>query len=167
MKTSTILLVALVVAAIPALNATPSSQSEKDHSYRKIPIPKKDYGYQFLKTRVIQTQQERKALLKMVKGKSWNNSKAFQEGIEKGKVDFEKEVLLLIPHVENSGSNVVTFEKPSRDGKTLQCRISRKPTEFGTEDMAYYCFALVVRKSLIETIEIRVGKQKTRKIKLK
>ena len=166
MKTTTTLIVALIVAASPALNAAPSSQSEEDRSYRKIPIPKREHGYQFLKTGVIRTQKELNALLKKQEGE-WNNRKAFKEGLKKGKVDFEKEILLLIPHVENSGSNVVTFEKPSRDGKTLQCRISRKPTEFGTEDMAYYCLALAVRKSLIENIEIRVGKQKTRKIKLK
>lgn len=153
MKTSTTLLVALLMAASPVLNAALAAQSEEDRPCRKISIPKRDHGYQFLETQVIRTQKELNALLKKKEG-SWNNRKAFKEGLKKGKVDFEKEVLILIPHTETSGSNIVTLEKPSKDGITLECRIIRKPAEFGTEDMAYYCFALAVRKSLIGKVEI-------------
>ena len=153
MKTSTTLLIALVMAATPVIKPAPAAQSEEDRPFRKISIPEREHGYQFLETRMIRTQKELNALLKKQEGER-NNRKAFKEGLKKAKVDFEKEVLILITHTETSGSNIVTFEKPSKDGITLECRIIRKPAEFGTEDMAYYCFALAVRKSLIGKVEI-------------
>jgi len=69
----------------------------------------------------------------------------FEDALLNAKVDFSKEALVLLRHNEGSGSVQVTFETPILQGTRLLCEIRGKPLQGGgTDDTAYYCFAVAV-----------------------
>lgn len=79
------------------------------------------------------------------------------DGIAKAAVDFENEVLILVRHTEGSGSVGVAFKTPIVMLKTLVCKIERKEPEVRTADMAYYCFALAVSKSVVQEVVLEIA----------
>ncbi len=88
--------------------------------------------------------------------------------IERSKVDFSKQALVLLPHYEGSISYRVLFQQPELKKGTLKCRISRERPEDGTEEdiAASYCFALIVNRSQINKVEWRVGKHKAAELQI-
>ncbi len=59
-------------------------------------------------------------------------------------------------HTGGSGSVRVAFDKPVLRNGVLPCPITREAPEVGTDDMAYYCFALAVWKSDVIAVELHV-----------
>jgi hypothetical protein len=105
--------------------------------------------------------------LKKVRGQNgWNNRRGFEDAIKKARVDFGKEALVLLRHTESSGSNRVTFEKPTLRNRVLTCRITRKVAKLGSCDMAYYCFALALSKSAADTVELHIQGRKPVKLSI-
>lgn len=135
--------------------------------FRQIPIPKREHGYSRMNSRVIRTERELDDLLKRIKKMTgWNKPKKFEDTIKKAKMDFSKEVLVLLPHVESSGSIEVTFKEPKLQNRELICRIRRNVSLVSTCDMAYYCFALAVSKAAVDGIELHVKGRKPIKLSI-
>ena len=127
---------------------------EKD--YRIIDIPERENGYHDLINEVITTRAEfDKYIEKVKKQKHWNGKSAFLESLIEAEIDFEREALVIIQLAEGSGSNGITFFEPVVEADKLICRIGRVIPEIGTMDMAYYCFAIVVDKNRIKTVEVQ------------
>ena len=162
----------LAIAITAAICATHVSFGAKNVSsgkkvFRQIPIPKREHGYSRMNPTVIRTERELDDLLKRIKKMTgWNKPKKFEDTIKKAKVDFSKEVLVLLPHKEHSGSIKVTFKKPKLRNRELICRIRRNDPLVHTCDMAYYCFALAVSKAAVDGIELHVKGRKPVKLSI-
>lgn len=134
---------------------------------RRIPIPHREHGYGNFKSQVLNTQEQFDAFLKMVEKQSgWNNRAAFLEAMQKAKLDFASEALVLVRQTEGSGSNVVTFAPSELKGDKLVCTIERKVAEIGTADLADYCLALAVPKQQVAQVEVVVDKKQREVLKL-
>lgn len=135
-----------------------TSQAIDENVVRVIAIPAQEHGYSNFETMVIRSQAELDQFLKKVSTQSgWNEQAKFTQAIPQAKLDFDKEVLVLIRRDEGSGSVRVTFHQPSVEGKKIICKIDRKVPEIGTADMAFYCYALAVtKKGGPSTVELQV-----------
>jgi len=132
-------------------------------AFRTIPIPKREHGYNNFKSMVIHTKAAWEKFKKKHHGKKatgWNQRENVFKALADAKINFEKEALVLLRHSEGSGSTSVTFKKPVLMGKKLVCTITRKVPQVGTANMAYYCFAVVVRKSDLDEVEVQVKGRK-------
>jgi hypothetical protein len=138
------------------LQAGPLAAQERQ-AFRVIPIPNRENGYSNFESIAFDTKAEFESFLaRTSKQVGWNSRKLFADALQNANIDFAREVLVLLRHNEGSGSVRVTFETPILvDGKLI-CRIRGKSlTGGGTMDMAYYCFAVVVSRSLINEVELR------------
>ena len=140
---------------------TPAGQStnESAQPFRVIPIPKREHGYGNFASIAIRSRNELDAFLKDTsKQTGWNNRQEFETALRNAELDFTKEVLVLLRHSEGSGSVKVTFETPILQDRKLLLEIRGRPFPpgyGGTADMAYYCFAVVVSKSVVSQIELQ------------
>lgn len=124
---------------------------------RMIAIPAQEHGYSNFETMVIRSQAEFDQFLKQVSAQpAWNEQAKFTQALSQAKLDFNKELLVLIRRDEGSGSVRLTFHNPSVDGKKVICKVDRQAPEIGTADMAYYCFALAVTKDGATAVELQV-----------
>jgi hypothetical protein len=149
------LLMILLAGAASADPKLPGSADKPLPAVRPIAIPHKDHGYQHLTATVIASRAEWEALFKpeaAVHADDWNDRAAFLDALKQAGVDFDREVLVLLPHHEPSGSNRVTFATPRVAGSRVICRIDRQVPEIGTGDMAYWCFAIAADRSRITEI---------------
>jgi len=148
----------MAVAAVGVLSFVQDAGAADEKGFRTVPIPKREHGYSGLDSVVIDSQAGLDGLLKKVKaGDGWNEGAKFIAAVKEAKIDFSKEALVLLRHTEGSGSNRVEFSNPKlRDG-TLQCEIIRKTAGIGTADMAYYCFALAVKKTAVKKVELWIA----------
>ena len=125
---------------------------------RRIPIPEKGGdAYGRLSSGVIDSQAKLDKLLAGVKAEAaWDEAHRhrFLKAIADAKVDFSKEVLVLIGHVEGSGSVRVRLRLTAEPGGWLRAAISRRVPEDQTADMAHYGFALAVRRDRAKRIEV-------------
>ncbi len=154
----------LLLVALLTLSALPCRAAE-DAPFRRIAIPVREHGYNHMGTTVITREVEYEAALTNIeKQKGWNNRAAFLKALKEAKIDFDTEALVLLRHTEGSGSVRVAFAPPELDGKTLVCRITREEPETGTADMAYYAFALAVRKDKVDAV---VFKSRGREVKVR
>ncbi len=135
-------------------------------AYRLIPIAKREHGYNNFESTSNLTPKEYSAFMDTVDLQDgWNGKARFQEAMRAAKIDFTKEALVLFRHTEGSGSVAVKLLQPELRGSTLVCKIERKVPEVGTDDMAYYCFAIVVDRSKIKAVECHSkGKKQTFRI---
>ncbi len=125
-----------------------------DPGYRNIPIPKREHGYSNFQSTSILTKKEYTAFIDAVnRQRAWNGKAKVIDALAAAKVDFKTHALLLLRHTEGSGSVAVKLAPLQRKGKALIVRVNRKAPEMGTADMAYYCFAVVVDKSMFKAIE--------------
>jgi hypothetical protein len=133
--------------------------TNKTESFRIIPIPKREHGYNNFTSIAITSHVDFDSFLRRTSAQTgWNNRKEFADALREAKVDFTKEALVLLRHSESSGSVQVTFETPVLQEKTLICKIHGKAfrTGFGgTADMAYYCFAVVVCTLAVNQVELQ------------
>ena len=154
MKTMIMLWCLLSLTLIPAGQST----NENAQPFRVIPILKREHGYGSFASMAIKSQNELDSFLKDTSKQSWNNRQEFEAALRDAKLDFTKEVLVLLRHDESSGSTQVTFETPILKDRKLLCEIRGRafhPGYGGTADMAYYCFAVVVSKSAVSHVELQ------------
>lgn len=143
----------LLFAALPVF-------AENARGFRVLDIPKEEDGYQFLESQVFGSHEQFDIFLKNVESQEyWNNKADFLKVMEKAKVDFSNEALVLIRHTEGSGSTQVSFPECQLQGEKLVCKIQRISPEAGTADMAFYCFGLIVEKGEVKQIEIWTNKK--------
>lgn len=154
----------LAVVAVSVLSFVQDVGAADEKGFRTVPIPEREHGYSGFESVVIDSQTGLDALLKRVKaGEGWNDGAKFIAAVKEAKIDFSKEALVLLRHTEGSGSTRVEFSNPKlRDG-TLQYEIIRKTVEIGmvgTADMAFYCFALAVKKTAVNKVKLRIAGRK-------
>ncbi len=141
--------------------AAGAATDEAKAVWRTVPVPAREHGYVNFETTVVSDA----AALAEFLGKlgadpgaaAWNRLADFAAAIHGAGLDFSKESLVLLRHSEGSGSTAVNFNTPVLDGQTLVCRIDRRPAGMGTADMAYYCFALAVRKEAVTAVAVEVA----------
>jgi len=135
------------------------SIDESAQSFRIIPIPTREHGYNNFGSIVFRSQQDLDSFLAGTSTQTgWNNRQGFEDALRNAKVDFSKEALVLLRHTEGSGSVQVAFETPSLKGRNLLCEIRGTPIppgNLGTGDMAYYCFAVAVSKAQVSQVELQ------------
>ena len=128
-------------------------------SFRVIPIPRRDHGYNNFASIAFKSKEELDSFLKDPSLQIyWNNRQEFENALHDAKVDFTKEALVLLRHTEGSGSVQVTFQTPVLQDTKLLCEIRGKaiPPGYGaTADMAFYCFAVAVSKSAVSQVELQ------------
>jgi hypothetical protein len=140
----------------PKESAQPGSGS--DRAFRVIEIQKRENGYSNFETMAITSKDDFETLLREMTPQGWNSRQAFQDTLINANVDFNHEALILLRHDESSGSVQVTFEPPVVQGTTLLTEIrGQRLRGMGTADMAYYCFALAVSKSLVNEVKLKAG----------
>lgn len=151
----------MAVLVIGALSFEQNAGAAEEKGFRLVPVPKREHGYSGLKSQVIGSQKELDGLLKKVQaGGGWNERAKFLAAIKEAKIDFPREALVLLLHTEGSGSTQVTLADPKLRNGTLRCEITQKSAGMGTADMAYYCFAVAVKKTAAKKIELRVAGRK-------
>lgn len=135
-------------------------RAEEVLPFRIIPVPAEEHGYANFETMVIRSQVGLEMFFRQIlstdKPMGWNNQAGFLAALVQAGVDFDREVLVFLRHTEGSGAVTVDFKPPRVENGTLLCQIHREAPEAGTADMAYYCFALVVTKTDVAAVEIRV-----------
>ncbi len=130
-------------------------KKETASSFRTINIPQREFGYSHFDSMAITTSEDFDAFLEETSQLGWNNRQEFVDALRNARIDFNQEALVLLRHTEGSGSVQVSFETPVLKDKTLLCEIRGEPLRgAGTADMAYYCFALAVSKSLVNQVQL-------------
>lgn len=130
-----------------------------------LDIPREEHGYSNFDTTLISSQEELDTFLaEKVDDESmgWNKKEEFLAGLNGIAIDFDSESLALIRHTENSGSNQVTFAV-SKANNVIDIDINTTRPEVGTDDMAYYCLAIKVKKE-IDHIEVKIDGKESQKI---
>jgi hypothetical protein len=131
------------------------SKKETEPAFRTINIFKRELGYSNFDSMAITSSEDFNAFLEEVSQHgSWNTRQEFVDALRNAKIDFNQEALVLLRQDEGSGSVRVSFETPVLKDKTLVCEIRGEFEGMGTADMAYYCFALVVSKSLVDKVQL-------------
>tara|TARA_R110002073_G_scaffold336458_1_gene533605 strand:- start:5317 stop:5799 length:483 start_codon:yes stop_codon:yes gene_type:complete len=128
-----------------------SEGKRAQEAFRRIPTRHQRQEYADLVFQVLRGQEE---LLQFDKGRT----RFFLGGT---KVDFNKEVLVLLPHAQASGSTVVTYGIPLLNERTLTFPIeTANPTGNETQDMAYYCLVVAVDRSRVDTVVLQAGEHR-------
>ena len=126
--------------------------NKSTQSFRVIQIPKRG-GYSNFESIVLMSEHDMDSFLRKT---ATHVGQEFEDALLNAKLDFSKEALVLLRHTEGSGSVQVTFETPILQGTNLLCEIRGKPLQGGgTDDMAYYCFAVAVSKSAVSQVELQ------------
>ena len=122
-------------------------------AFRQLSIPKREHSYSGFESIVIYTQDELNSFLEAIQ------QPAHREiAVRAANIDFGKEALALLRYTEASGSTIVSLGRPSLTGTRLSVPIkTQHPDDGGTDDMAYYCFALAVDTSLAESVVLQWG----------
>lgn len=142
-----------------------------DKAVTVVNILPREHGYSNFKSMVVSSKSEFGKFMQSVQEQEhWNRKPEFLKAMESATFDFSKEILVLLRHEEGSGSNQVTFLPPMiKDGKVI-CKIARKVPPIGTDDLAYYCFAIRIPRKAANSVELwveRNGWQKSETISLK
>ena len=157
--------ITLVVAMAVAVFASEARAAEGPaEPYRRLEIQERENGYSNLKTMAVLSKDQLDGLLKQVADTSqhWRTAQKFTQALTEPKIDFATEALVLLCHDEGSGSVQVEFQKPLFVAHRLVCKIKRvPPSGVGTADMAYYAYALVIKRVDIETVEFQVNGRST------
>jgi hypothetical protein len=133
-------------------------KNESEPAFRTINIYLTDNGYQYFDSMVITSSQDFKAFLEEVSQQGyWSNKQAFVDALLNAKIDFNQEALVLLRHTEGSISARVSFETPVLKEKTLVCEIRGELNGAGLGTVAYYGFALVVSKSLVDKVQLNAA----------
>jgi len=136
-------------------NQTAQSKYQNERAFRVIEIPRRELGYSNFETMAITSKEDFDTLFNEITDLGWNNKQGVQDALTNAQINFDHEALVLLRHSEGSGAVQVSFEPPVMRDKTLFTEIRGKPPEgLGTADMAYYCFALAVSKSLVNQVRL-------------
>jgi hypothetical protein len=117
---------------------------------KSIAIPAREHGYSGFDTQVIHSEDELNSFLRVVdESEHWNNKEAFVEKVSSEDVNFTASNMVLYRITEGSGSITVTPQKPAYTvAGDIVVKVSRDIPEKVTADMAEYCYAYVVDKSV-------------------
>lgn len=129
-----------------------------------VPIPAREHGYSNFETTVISTKEAYIEFLKegsQAAGLDWNERTMFVRALSGARLDFGRQSLVLIRHTEGSVSVRVEFEVGGIRRGRLQCKLTRTEPEVGTDDLAAYCFAIVVDRDDVRTVEVQLAGDKT------
>ncbi|MGF1582363.1 MAG: sulfatase [Gemmataceae bacterium] len=138
----------------------PKRKKRSPAQFRMIKIPAREHGYSNFQSQVIDSQKEFTQFVKNVKNqKHWNRKPDFLKALQGTKINFKNQSVVLVRHTESSGSIQVRFTKPKLTDGKLQCVIARKVPEVGTDDLAFYCFAIVVDKRRVREVFVWSGKR--------
>ncbi len=130
-------------------------KNENEPAFRTINIPQTANGYEYFDSMAITSSQEFNAFLEEVSQQlRWSNKQAFVDALLNAKIDFNQETLVLLRHTEGSISARVSFENPVLKDKTLLCEIRGELNGAGLGVVAFYGFALVVSKSLVNKVQL-------------
>ncbi len=125
-------------------------------SFRMVPIPERENGYAGFESTVVASGNELDSFLATTDDEGWNARGAFEQALSDADIDFGTEALVLLRHTEGSGSTVVDMMRPRLQGDTLVADIrGQQRGEIGTTDMAFYCYAVVVSKKDVRSVELR------------
>ena len=123
-------------------------------AFRTIDISRTDNGYTYFDSMAITSSQEFNAFLEEVSQQQrWSNKQAFVDALVNAKIDFNRETLILLQHTEGSASARVSFETPVLKDKTLLFEIRGELQGLGIGVVAFYGFAFVVSKSLVNKVQ--------------
>jgi hypothetical protein len=130
-------------------------RNESEPAFRTVNIYLTDNGYEYFDSMVITSSQDFNAFLNEVSQQQrWSYKQAFVDTLLNAKIDFNQEALVLLRHTEGSISARVSFETPVLKEKTLVCDIRGELQGAGLGVVAYYGFALVVSKSLVDKVQL-------------
>ena len=149
--------IVLLLCCVMLAMLLPSSvlKNVSEPAFRTINIPRSDNGYNYFDSMVITSSQDFKAFLDEVSQQQrWSNKQAFVDALLNAKIDFNHEALVLLEHTEGSISAGVSFETPTLKEKTLVCDIRGELNGAGLDVVAYYGWALVVSKSLVDKVQL-------------
>jgi len=136
-------------------NETAQSKSQNGPAFRVIEIQRGELGYSNFETMAITSKEDFDTFLREITQLGWSNRQAFQDALTDARIDFNQETLILLRHSEGSSGVQVSFEPPVLRDKTLLTEIRGALMQgMATGDMAYYCFALAVSKSLVNKVEL-------------
>ncbi len=123
--------------------------------YRRLLVPHREHGYSSNTAAVITTKEAyERFLAALSKQDAWNEREAFLSTLKEARIDFGKQALVFLRHTEGSGSVGVRLLAPVFEDGRLDCTVERaaQPDGFGTADMAFYGFALVVAKDRVKRV---------------
>lgn len=123
---------------------------------KRVPIPERESGYQFLRSQVVGSDGEFDALLKLVESQEyWSRKGEFLDALRREKPNFERASLVLIRDTLGSGSIKVALDGPYADGQDVVYRIKYDAPRWLTADMAYRCFAVVIPKGIGDRVLVK------------
>jgi len=149
--------IVLLLCCVMLAMLLPSSvlKNVSEPAFRTINIPRGDNGYEYFDSMVITSSQDFKAFLDEVSQQQrWSNKQVFVDALLNAKIDFNHEALVLLRHTEGSISAGVSFETPVLKEKTLVCDIRGELKGAGLGVVAFYGWALVVSKSLVDKVQL-------------
>lgn len=128
---------------------------------KRVPIPERESGYQFLRSQVVGSEGEFDALLKLVESQEyWSRKGEFLDALRREKPNFERASLVLITDTLGSGSIKVALDGPYADGQDVVYRIKYDVPRWLTADMAYWCFAVIIPKGVGDRVLVtRTGRR--------
>ncbi|MES2460333.1 MAG: hypothetical protein V4671_07105 [Armatimonadota bacterium] len=131
------------------------TQIEEAASFRIVPIPQREHGYDSFESQVIDSTTEMTRFLeKTAQDAYWNNKDGFFLALEQANLNFETESLVLIFDTEGSSGIRVTLDTPQLQGTTLNATVHISLFTGGTADMASHGFALAVRKDQVDAVAV-------------
>ncbi len=144
-----------LLAAVLALLSCSGKRGPAPKPFRPVPITKQDNGYGEFQSAAIFTKAELAAFLDKVAKSRLVRKKEVKDVVERAKVDFDKEALVILLHSEGSKFTEVGFKTPVLDSGKLVCAVTRKVSKGGPAATTYYGFALAVRKDDVEEVEFQ------------
>jgi hypothetical protein len=150
----TILLLACATACTPADPVDPPTD-QAPPAWRRVEMRQRSSVFREREPRAITTQEALDELTASWGERPHTGGREIAEALVAANIDFERETLVLITVTESSGSVKVRLEGVDVVGDKAVCSISRSAPDFGTADMAYHGFALVVSKD-IKTMHVWV-----------
>lgn len=124
--------------------------------YRVVDVPAEEHGYRNFDSTVLRTGEGLKQFLREHAGDSngWNRFNEFKSALEKARIDFDGEALVLIRKDATSGNVDVQFD-PRVEGEHLVIRVNREAHgDFGTTVMQYFGYAVVVDAERITAVRV-------------
>ena len=119
----------------------------------KLPIYFEDKGYKNLKTQIITNKvMLNKFIAKIKQQKNWERKDNFLEIIEKSKIDFNTENLIIYPFSENKSVVVVAVDTPTSEDNHIIIKIGKNKTKEINNKIIYYALAYKIKKSAKDII---------------
>jgi hypothetical protein len=134
---------------------------------RWIGVPTEQIAYRGLTPIAVRSDEDWRAYLANLKftdivfkifeeDRNWDRWPAFEDAVRTANVSYPSEVLVIVPYTRGSSSVEHTVGPLRLTSRKLWFNISRSKPTVRTADMNYGCFAIAVKKSEIDQVEMRV-----------